>query len=192
MAFAPYTQFPDQGPGVALMLHSNMPPAAVAATIKRTVAGKHPEMIVESMDFQQRVRDGMVRERLMATLSGFFSLLAAAVLAMIGLYGVISYIVARRRNEIGIRVALGAARAQIVGMVMREAGLVLAIGIIVGTGLSLAAGRGAGSLLFGLKPYDPVTLAAASALLAAIALIASFLPARRASRLDPLVALRYE
>jgi hypothetical protein len=111
MAFTPYTQFPDQGPGVALMLHSNMPPAAVAATIKRTVAGKHPEMIVESMDFQQRVRDGMVRERLMATLSGFFSLLAAAVLAMIGLYGVISYIVARRRNEIGIRVALGAARA---------------------------------------------------------------------------------
>ncbi|PYV21117.1 MAG: hypothetical protein DMG27_21470 [Acidobacteria bacterium] len=88
--------------------------------------------------------------------------------------------------------ALGAQRAQVVSMVMREAGRMLVIGILAGTALSLIAGRAASSLLFGLKPYDPLTLTAAGALLAVIAALASFVPARRASRLDPLVALRYE
>ena len=146
---------------------------------------------MEFSDFQARIRDGLVRERLMAMLSGFFGLLAA-LLTMVGLYGVISYIVARRRNEIGIRMALGAQRAQVVSMVMREAGRMLMIGILAGTVLSLVAGRAASSLLFGLKPYDPLTLVAAGLLLAVIAALASFVPARRASRLDPLVALRYE
>ena len=127
----------------------------------------------------------------MAMLSGFFGLLAA-LLAMVGLYGVISYIVARRRNEIGIRIALGAYRRQVIGMVMRDAAYPLVIGVVAGTGLSLIAGRWASSLLFGLKPYDPLTLVAAAALLAIIAAVASFVPARRASRLDPMVALRYE
>jgi len=146
---------------------------------------------MEFSDFQTRIRDGLVRERLMAMLSGFFGLLAA-LLTMVGLYGVISYIVARRRNEIGIRMALGAQRGQVIGMVMREAGRMLVIGILAGAVLSLVAGRAASSLLFGLKPYDPLTLTAAVALLAVIAALASFLPARRASRLDPMVALRYE
>jgi ABC-type antimicrobial peptide transport system permease subunit len=114
------------------------------------------------------------------------------VLATVGLYGVISYIVIRRRSEIGIRAALGANRGQIVGMVMNEAGLLLLVGVMAGTGLSLAAGRAATSLLFGLKPYDPLTLATAVGVLCSIGAIASFLPARRASRIDPMVALRYE
>jgi putative ABC transport system permease protein len=122
-------------------------------------------------------------------LSGFFGFLAA-LLAMVGLYGVISYIVARRRNEIGIRMALGAECRQVVGMVMGEAWRLLAIGVAAGTALSLVPGRWASSLLFGLKPYDPLTLAAAVALLAVIASLASFLPARRASKLDPMDALR--
>jgi ABC-type antimicrobial peptide transport system permease subunit len=124
-------------------------------------------------------------------LSGFFGVLAA-VLAMVGLYGVISYIVARRRNEIGIRLALGAKRGQVVGMVMHEAGKLLLVGVVVGTALSLIAGRSAGSLLFGLKPYDAFTLLAAGGLLALIAALASFLPARRAAKLDPMAALRWE
>jgi putative ABC transport system permease protein len=111
---------------------------------------------------------------------------------MAGLYGVISFLVARRRNEIGIRLALGAERGQVVAMVMREAGRMLAIGIVTGIALSLVAGRGAQSLLFGLKPYDPLTLVGAALLLAVIAASASFLPARRASKLDPMVALRDE
>jgi len=125
----------------------------------------------------------------MALLSGFFGLLAA-LLTMVGLYGVISYIVVRRRNEIGIRMALGARRGQVVGMVMRDTGWLLVIGVVMGTVSSLVAGRWAGALLFGVKPNDPLTLAAAAALMAVIAALASLLPARQASKLDPMVALR--
>ncbi|PYV24634.1 MAG: hypothetical protein DMG24_10920, partial [Acidobacteria bacterium] len=183
------SQYPAPGPSCFMMIHSGLAPAI--AGVRHRIAEKHPEIVMEFSDFQARIRDGLVRERLMAMLSGFFGLLAA-LLTMVGLYGVISYIVARRRNEIGIRMALGAQRGQVVSMVMREAGRMLVIGILAGAVLSLVAGRAASSLLFGLKPYDPLTLAAAGVLLAVIAALASFLPARRASRLDPLVALRYE
>jgi ABC-type antimicrobial peptide transport system permease subunit len=114
------------------------------------------------------------------------------MLAMMGLYGLISYVVARRRNEIGIRIALGADRRQIVGMVMREAGCLLLAGIVTGNILSLIAGRGVSSLLFGLKPYDPLTMLVSITVLSLIAALASLLPARRAAKLDPMVALRYE
>lgn len=127
----------------------------------------------------------------MAMLSGFFGVLAT-LLATIGLYGVISYIVTRRRNEIGIRIAIGAGRGGVVVMVMREAVLSLACGLGIGIILALAAGRSAGSLLFGLKPYDPLTLAGSAGLLVLIGAIAAFLPAARASRLDPSEALRCE
>ncbi len=191
MAFAPASQFPAEGPWTAMMIYSSAPSPTVMAAVRRRIAEKHPEVIVDFGDFQASVRDGLVLDRLMAMLSGFFGFLAA-LLAMVGLYGVISYIVARRRNEIGIRMALGAQRGRVQGMVMREAGRLLALGIFIGTILSLIAGRWAGSLLFGLKPYDPLTLVAAGALLAAISVVASFLPARRASKVDPMVALRYE
>ncbi|MGA3041395.1 MAG: ABC transporter permease [Bryobacteraceae bacterium] len=191
MTFAPASQFPAQGPWTVLMIHSNTPSAAISATIKRKLAATHPGVIMEFGDFQKEIRDQLTPERLMAILSGSFGILAA-VLAMVGLYGVISFLVARRRNEIGIRLALGAERGQVVAMVMREAGRLLAIGVVTGVALSLVAGRGAQSLLFGLKPYDPVTLFAAAVLLALIAAAASFLPARRASRLDPMAALRDE
>ncbi len=191
MVFAPASQFPNQQPWTALMIRSNLPPATVIDSVKRRIAEKHPEIYGNYRVFETQIQDGLVRERLMAMLSGFFGLLAA-VLAMVGLYGVIAYLVARRRNEIGIRVALGARAGQVIGMVMREAGLLLVIGIAIGTVLSLGAGREANSLLFGLKSYDPVTLAGAIGLLAAIGAIASFLPARRASKLDPMDALRSE
>jgi ABC-type antimicrobial peptide transport system permease subunit len=128
---------------------------------------------------------------MMAMLSGFFGLLAL-LLAMIGLYGVISYIVAMRRNEIGIRMALGASRGDVVRIVVRQTLVLLAVGVGVGVVLGLAAVQSAASLLFGLQPNDPLTFAGAVTLLVSIALIASFLPARRASRVDPMVALRYE
>ena len=191
MTFAPSSQFPAQGPWAAILIHSNLPQATAMATVRRRIAADHPEIVMEFGNFQQRIRDGLPRERLMAMLSGFFGLLAA-LLAMVGLYGVISYIVARRRNEIGIRIALGAHRRQVIVMIMRDAGYLVILGVVAGTGLSLLAGRAASSLLFGLKPYDPLTLGAAAALLAAIAAVASFVPARRASKLDPMAALRYE
>jgi ABC-type antimicrobial peptide transport system permease subunit len=128
---------------------------------------------------------------MMAILSGFFGGLAT-ILTVIGLYGVLSYFVARRRNEIGIRVALGARQIQVIAMVMRDAGRSVILGIALGVGFSFIATRGASALLFGLKPNDLPTLIAAGGLMAAIAAAASFIPARRAAKLDPMVALRHE
>jgi putative ABC transport system permease protein len=137
------------------------------------------------------VRNSLMRERLMATLSGFFGLLAG-LLATIGLYGVMSYMVERRRNEIGIRIALGADRRAVIGMIMREAGTLLAAGLIVGGLAAFGASRLAGTLLFGLKPGDPASMAIAALALTLIAGVASYVPAWRASRLEPTQALREE
>ena len=191
MTFAPASQYPPEALWANVMIHSDSPTATVGAAVKRRISEKYSGTIMEFVDFQQRIREGMIQERLMAMLSGFFGLLAA-LLAMVGLYGVISYLVARRRNEIGIRLALGARRGQVIGMVMKEAGRLLLIGIVIGIATSLVAGRAAGAMLFGLKPHDPLTLAGAVILLVAIALMASLVPARRASRLDPMIAIRYE
>jgi putative ABC transport system permease protein len=109
---------------------------------------------------------------------------------VLGLYGVIAYMVAKRRNEIGVRIALGASRGQVIGLVLREAVLLLAIGLAVGVGFALWAGKAAASLVYGLKPRDPVTLSGAIVLLAVVALLASYGPALRASRLQPMDALR--
>jgi ABC-type antimicrobial peptide transport system permease subunit len=127
----------------------------------------------------------------MARLSGFFAVLAV-VLAVIGLYGVMSYMVARRRNEIAIRMALGAEPASIIRLVMRESGTLLLAGLVIGTALALAGGQAATAMLFGLKPTDPFTLGAALLSLSLVAALASLLPANRASRNDPMKALRDE
>jgi ABC-type antimicrobial peptide transport system permease subunit len=103
-----------------------------------------------------------------------------------------SYVVAQRRNEIGVRIALGAKRGQIVGMVMFEAGALLLVGAVIGTSFALAAGRGAESLLFGLRSSDPLTLTLAAGLLIVSGALASFLPAQGASKIDPMAALRCE
>lgn len=189
MVFAPDSQHPAKGPGVAIMVYSSLDSAAVAASIRRTIAATHPEVIMDFMDFQARIRSGLVRERLLAMLAGFFGALAA-VLAAVGLYGMISLIVARRQLEIGVRLALGARRQQVVAMVMRQASLMVVVGVAVGTGLALLAGQSVGALLFGLQPHDPPTLMAAGLLLVVIAMVATFIPARRASKLDPLLSLR--
>jgi predicted permease len=191
MTFVPASQYPISGPWTAFMIHSNSPSASVMNFVRRRIAASHPEIVVDVEDFQLSIRDRLVRERLMAMLSGFFGVLAV-LLAGIGVYGVISYMVSRRRNEIGIRMALGARRVQVLRMVIREAALLLGIGIAAGTVFSLVAGRSARSLLFGLEAYDPLTLLAAAVLLAGVALGAALLPARRAARLDPMTALRYE
>jgi predicted permease len=192
MTFAPGSQFPeDTGPFAALLIYSKAPAAQVASTVKRVIAEKHPEVAAVAGDFEAGIRDGMVRDRVLAVLAGIFGLLAA-LLAMIGLYGVISYLVVNRRPEIGVRMALGASRWQVVGMIMKEACELLLIGALIGTVLALIAGRSASSFLFDLKPYDPLTLVSAVLLLAFISALASYLPARRASKLDPTAALRYE
>jgi predicted permease len=188
MVFAPASQYPAQRPWTAMMVYANGSPEAA---IRHQLAQDHPEIVTSFGDFQQNIRDRLVRERLLAMLSGAFGLLAA-LLSMLGLYGVIAYMVARRQSEIGIRVALGADRPRVVLMILREAAVLLGLGLAIGIALSIAAGRGAQSLLFGLKSGDPLTLISAAALLTAVALLASFIPARRAAKVDPMVALRYE
>jgi ABC-type antimicrobial peptide transport system permease subunit len=132
-----------------------------------------------------------LQERLVATLSLFFGLLAL-LLACIGLYGVMSYDVARRTNEIGIRMAMGANANRVVQLVLRETLGWVALGLMLGLGAALMTTRWVESLLFGLKPSDPLTIGLAALILLAVAAIAGYLPARRASRVDPLVALRHE
>ena len=126
---------------------------------------------------------------LLAMLAGFFGVLAIA-LTVVGLYGMLSYVVAQRRPEIGVRVALGARRLDVLGLIMSEAGKLVLFGVVAGLGLSLLAGQSVSSLLFGITPNDPVLLASACALLGLIAAIASVLPARRATRVDPAQLLR--
>jgi ABC-type antimicrobial peptide transport system permease subunit len=133
----------------------------------------------------------LLPERLMATLSGFFGALAG-LLTAVGLYGVISFLVARRTQEIGIRMALGAGKGQVLWMVLRETLVLTALGLAVGLPITIAVANLLGSMLFGIKPGDPVALAAAAIALCAVALGAGYVPARRATRVDPIVALRYE
>jgi ABC-type antimicrobial peptide transport system permease subunit len=127
----------------------------------------------------------------MAMLSAFFGLLAG-LLATIGLYGVMSYMVERRRNEIGIRIALGADRGAVVRMIMREAAMLLAVGLVIGGLAAIGAARWASALLFGLRPGDPATLGTGVLALSIVAALASYVPAWRASRMEPTAALREE
>ncbi len=191
MTFAPVSQFPAQGPWGLVMIRSDLPAAAIAAGVKSTLAQKHPDVLAEFTDFQEQIRDGLVAERLMAMLSGFFGFLAV-LLTTVGLYGVISYVAQMRRNEIGIRIALGATRGSVVGIILRQTLLLLTAGIVAGLVLALAGARGAGSLLYGLQPNDPLTFVVATALLSVVSLFAGFVPAYKASRTNPVAALRYE
>jgi len=168
-----------------------MPVTSLTTGVKRTVAQISPDISIEFNTFEAMIHDELQGDRLMATLSSLFGVLAA-LLATLGLYGVMSYAVIRRTNEIGIRMTLGAGLDEITGMILREAGMLLAAGLGAGILLSIAGGKAVSSMLFGLKAYDPGTLAIAATLLALVAAAASYLPARRATKVDPIVALRYE
>jgi putative ABC transport system permease protein len=181
----------EPGSGTHLVVRSDLPVAALLQRLKSTIHNQNAGILIQFQGFKAQVQESLLRERLMATLSGFFGLLAG-VLATVGLYGVISYMVAKRRNEIGIRIALGADRSSVIRLILGEAALLVGVGLIVGTALAIAAARTATSLLYGLQPGDPFIVGAADTLLAAVALIASLLPALRASRLEPMAALREE
>lgn len=191
IAWLSFTQAVGPAPGTNLMIRSEQPLLPLIATLKHELAEISPALSVEFAPLKTQIRDSLLRERLMAMLSGFFGALAT-ILAMVGLYGVISYVVAQRRTEIGVRMALGANRRDVVRMVLSEVGVLLGVGVAVGTGLTLLLGPAASSMLYGMKSYDPLTLAAASVAMGVVALLASLMPARRAATVDPMVALREE
>jgi putative ABC transport system permease protein len=191
IAYVSEAQDDDPGPDGTFVLRTNAPLGEFYRKAAEAVAEISPGLGVDFTVLTTQLKESLMRERLMAALAGAFGFLAGS-LAVLGLYGVISYMVARRRNEIGVRIALGASRGQVVGLVLREAVLLLAIGLIVGTALFTWAAQAASSLVYGLTPRDPLTLGGAIALLAMVALFASYGPALRASRLQPMDALRDE
>ena len=165
--------------------------ADLIPSVKSVLEQVNPDITLQFRTLSEQVAESLTRERLLATLSGFFGALAL-LLATIGLYGVMSYNVARRRSEIGIRMALGAAEARVLRMVLSEVALLVGVGLLAGLGAALAATRLIATFVWGVTVRDPFTLAMAAVLLGAVALLAGYLPARRASRLDPMAALREE
>jgi len=191
MVYGPASQYPTPGPWLNVYIRSSEPLTGVTSAIKRRLGESHPQLVAGFSVYREQIQSGLTRERLMAALSGFFGALAM-ILAAIGLYGVVAYIVVQRQSEIGIRMALGAARWRVVAMVTREVALLLSIGIAIGMTGALALARTAQSLLFGIAARDPTTFVAVPIVLAAVAALSSFLPARRATRLDPMTTLRCE
>jgi predicted permease len=163
-----------------------------AAAIHRLAREIDPRLQVFNLrTMTEVVNETLVQERFIAQTASAFSLFAL-LLACVGLYGVMSYAVARRTNEIGIRMALGALPANVVRMVMREVLLLVALGVGIGLAAAMATTRLVSGLLFGLTPTDPLTIALATIMMIGVAALAGYLPARRASRIDPMIALRYE
>ena len=191
IAFLSIDQDAAPGPFSQFLIRSSLPLIETTSVVRVAITQVSPAIGIDFQSFEEKLGEGLFRDRLMATLSSFFALLATLISA-VGLYGVMSYLVVRRTNEIGVRIALGAGRASIVALILRQGSRLLAFGIAAGVLLTLAVTGAAQSMLFGLKSYDARTLAAAAAVLTTVALAASYLPAYRAARLEPISALREE
>lgn len=160
--------------------------------VRKALADVDPNLtILKMMSFGEQVARNFNQERLIARLTELFGALAL-ILACVGLYGVTAYAVARRTNEIGIRMARGAVRRNVLGLVLRPALAQLGLGLAMGIPAALAGGHLLAHQLYGVKSYDPTILGTAALVLAACAIFAAAVPARRAMRVDPIVALRYE
>lgn len=184
-------QDPDPGAEMQFEISSGTALKSVTSAVRRVIANVSPDVSLEFRSLDTQVADSLLQPRLVALLSSFFGVLAL-LLAMVGLYGLTSYGVARRRGEIGIRIALGAQRTSVVWLVLRDVVVTLALGTTIGIVVSLFAGQLVTKLLYGLQPGNPAILVSSAILLAIAATTAGYLPARQASRLDPIAALREE
>jgi putative ABC transport system permease protein len=191
IAYLAVSQDPAPDLDLTMVVRSSRNLGSLVAALKNVAARNSREIVLNFSVLRTTIREGLGRERLMAALSSFYGALAA-LLAMVGLYGIMTYSVARRKAEIGIRMALGATRRRILAMILREAFALLGVGLAAGAVLVIACGRAVQSILFGLQPSDPLTLAMAMAAMAIVALMASLIPARRAAALDPMQTLREE
>ena len=192
IAFVPAAQAPSPRDGAAIVIRAAGATAVVPEAVRRLVADVDSRAALGGISvYDTQIRETLVQERLMAALSGFFGPLAM-VIAAIGLYGLVSYIVSTRYHELGVRVALGATRASVLGLVLRQSITLVGCGLLIGVPAALLATRWMTSLVFDVSPRDLRTIAAAVVTLAAVAIGAAFIPARRAASVDPIVALRVE
>jgi predicted permease len=190
-AYVPLAQIHNLREDTTFEIRTATTPGALIPAVRDAMASVNKSASLEFSTLKQQADDSILQEHLMAVLSGFFGGLAL-LLTAIGLYGVMAYVVTLRTHEIGIRMALGAQRSSILRLVMRDAAIVLVIGVAAGLLGSIWITRLVKGLLFGLTPNDPSTLALAVVALVAVALVATYIPARRAMKVDPMVALRYE
>jgi predicted permease len=189
--FLPLAQSEFQGENT-FYVRTALPTDQSTRPIRSAMKSIDPNLPLEALEpLPQQVRDNVYLDRMIGDLTVAFALLAT-LLAAIGLYGVLAYSVAQRTREIGVRMALGADAGSVQGLVLRQVGVMTLIGGTIGIAAAMGLGRAARSLLYGLQGYDPVVIAAAAVALAMVAFAAGFLPALKASRVDPMQALRYE
>jgi len=174
---------------LAIRAAPGLRPMTLSRSVTDAIGRVDANLSLTFRPLREQVDDQLVRERLVALMSGFFGVLALAM-AGVGLYGVTAYAVSCRRTEIGVRMALGADTSRVVRLVVGRVARLVAVGVIIGVGISLWAAKFAAALLYGLEPRDTLTIAGASVALAIVAALAAWLPARRAARIDPAEVLR--
>jgi ABC-type antimicrobial peptide transport system permease subunit len=175
---------------MCIVIRTARNPLGIVSSVRNELRDIDPNLPVFRIDtVEEQLNTVLVQERMIATLAGFFGILAG-LLACLGLYGVMAYMVSRRTNEIGIRMALGATRFNVIGAVLKESMLMIFAGIAIGVPATLAATRLISTKLFGISSTDSLTISAATVVLITVAALAGFVPAQRASRVDPMIALR--
>ena len=189
--YLPSTQYVDFMGSPSMLVRTELPPAAIAGGLREAVESLGHEYISSIRTVRQNIDRSILQERITAMLSAFFGALAL-LLAALGLYGLMASAITQRTREIGIRMALGAERGRVLKMILRETLVLVGAGVGIGLPCALAATQLIGHMLYGLSPNDPVTLLCVVGALVAVGLLAGYLPARRAMKVDPMIALRYE
>jgi len=190
MAYYPYRQVMPARMN-SLIVRAQGDAITVAASLRNAITGVRPDLLQDVRTLSSQIDDSLLTERMLARISGFFGVLALS-LTCIGLYGIMAHGVTRRIREIGIRLALGAPRGEVIQMILRETLMVSAAGLAIGAPLAIGLTRLLGGFLYGVKPNDPTVLSEALLALLGVSVLAGYLPARRAARVDAVVALRCE